>query len=219
MKSRDSASSRWTWHLKLIANLHSITALAWMVDKQHSTPSWCSKGTQRNGWGCSAEHQGEKWHHKLLQCIFHPEGLNDWKKRAFGLSEQYLDGGVQRRLVLLFEAGSDVQHVHFTPRHHYPHQGVVISSSTLNTDTDSAAVLINLISDPELHFFFTRNDPTRFHTLCCYWSLNPQKCTVRPCMCNILKHFKCRPTSEVNEKLLLHIKHVDFQSLCRSEGL
>lgn len=51
------------------------------------------------------------------------------------LGERYLDRGVQRRFVLCFEAGSDVQHVHLAPRHHYPHQGAVISSGTLNTTT------------------------------------------------------------------------------------
>lgn len=56
-------------------------------------------------------------------------------------SERYLDGGVKRRPVRLFEAGSDVQHVHLAPRHHYPHQGVVISSSTLSTETDSRTEL------------------------------------------------------------------------------
>lgn len=43
----------------------------------------------------------------------------------------YLDGGVQRGPVLLFEAGSDVQHVHLAPRHHNPHQSVVIGPSAL----------------------------------------------------------------------------------------
>lgn len=47
------------------------------------------------------------------------------------LFAQYLDSGIKRRSVLLLEAGSDVQHVHLASRHHYPHQGVVISSSTL----------------------------------------------------------------------------------------
>lgn len=47
---------------------------------------------------------------------------------------QYLDSGVQGRSVLLLEAGSDVQHVHLAPRHHYPHQRAVIGSSTLNKD-------------------------------------------------------------------------------------
>lgn len=55
------------------------------------------------------------------------------------LGVQYLDSGVKRRSVLLLEAGSDVQHVHLAPRHHYPHQGAVISSSALNIETYSAA--------------------------------------------------------------------------------
>lgn len=46
---------------------------------------------------------------------------------------QYLDSGVKRRSILLLEAGSDVQHVHLAPRHHDPHQGAVVSSSTLTT--------------------------------------------------------------------------------------
>lgn len=48
------------------------------------------------------------------------------------LCEQYLDSSVKRRSIFLFEAVSDIQHVHLTPWDHYPHQGAVISSSTLN---------------------------------------------------------------------------------------
>lgn len=51
----------------------------------------------------------------------------------------YLDSGVERRSVLLLEAGSDVQHVHLAPRHHYPHEGAVIGSSTLNIEAYLAA--------------------------------------------------------------------------------
>lgn len=48
-------------------------------------------------------------------------------------SAWYLDSGVERRPIFLLEAGPNVQHVHLTPWHHYPHQGAVVCPSTLCT--------------------------------------------------------------------------------------
>ena len=53
------------------------------------------------------------------------------------LSVLYLDCSVERHPILFLEAGPDVQHVQLAPRHHYPHQGVVIGSSALSRETQS----------------------------------------------------------------------------------
>lgn len=47
---------------------------------------------------------------------------------------RYLDSAVERRPVLLLEAGPDVQHVHLAPRHHDPHQGAVVGAGALCTE-------------------------------------------------------------------------------------
>lgn len=115
-----------------------------MACKQHerNTPSWCSRIDEH-----VLEHQWGKTMTRMTSCLtsihsFSSGGLYlafVMKKRKHWvvcLSERYLDGGVKRRSILLFEAGSDVQHVHLAPRHHYSHQGVVISSSTLNMEVN-----------------------------------------------------------------------------------
>lgn len=62
-----------------------------------------------------------------------PEMTVQWKHTDIDPDgEQYLDGGVERRSVLPFEAGSDIQHVRLAPRHHDPHQGAVVGPGALN---------------------------------------------------------------------------------------
>ena len=100
-----------------------------MVYQQHNhrTPSWCCDA------GRGTDECVENTSRKTEKRSSSPEGWDCWcvSHRSRVRTGPYLDGAVERRSILLLEAGSDVQHVHLAPRHHDPHQGSVISSGAL----------------------------------------------------------------------------------------